>query len=131
VFTIIAVVFVLPYILVAFGFFPKSGFAQRVHPSNDEILAALDRQTRELTKIRKDKILRGNSDSELECFDIQTDAIVTIGETILRDSSRLSFITDYHSLPIIIHYRLLFLLICDRGMSRECVAALSTSRLTG
>ncbi|PMD33236.1 hypothetical protein L207DRAFT_589602 [Hyaloscypha variabilis F] len=62
VFTILAVLFVVPYVIVAFGFFPESGFASRVHPSNSAIL-------KELAAMRKDiETLRKNSGSELEWF---------------------------------------------------------------
>ncbi|KAN0119454.1 hypothetical protein V8E51_001662 [Hyaloscypha variabilis] len=76
VFTILAVLFVVPYVLVAFGFFPDSGFARRVHPSNSAILA-------ELAAMRKDiETLRKNSDFELEWSEIQTDILLTIGEKL-------------------------------------------------
>ena len=83
VFTILAVLFVLPYLLVAFGFFPDSDFAHRVHPSNDDILAVLHHQKDELTEIRRHiEILRKNSNFELDWLDVQTDAIITIGENL-------------------------------------------------
>ena len=69
----------LPYFLVAFGFFPNSAFVRRVHPSNNDILAELCLQNRELTTIRKDiEILRKNSDFELDWVETQTDAIIAI-----------------------------------------------------
>jgi hypothetical protein len=83
VFTIIAALFVLPHLLVAFGFFPNSDFARRVYPSNSAILAELRLQRREVTAIRKNvEILRKNSDLELDWSETQTDAIITIGEKL-------------------------------------------------
>jgi hypothetical protein len=76
VFTILAVLFVVPYVIVAFGFFPESGFASRFHPSNSAIL-------RELAAMRKDiENLRKNSGSELEWSEIKTDTLLTIGEKL-------------------------------------------------
>ncbi|KAG4420031.1 hypothetical protein IFR04_006790 [Cadophora malorum] len=83
VFAILAVLLVLPYFLVTFGFFPDSAFARRVHPSNNDIWAELRLQNRELTTIRKDiEILRKNSDFELDWVETQTDAIIAIGEKL-------------------------------------------------
>ncbi len=73
----------MPYLLVAFGFFSESEFARRVHPPDEPILAQLNLQKCELQEIRKNvKILRKNSDFEFEWSEIQTDAIIVIGEQL-------------------------------------------------
>jgi len=54
VFTILAVLFVSPYLLVAFGFFPDSGFARRVHPPNAAVLEQLQNQNDGIAAIRDD-----------------------------------------------------------------------------
>jgi hypothetical protein len=46
-------------------------------------LEVLHRQNDKLTAIREDiEILRKNSDFELDWLDVQTDAIITIGENL-------------------------------------------------
>jgi hypothetical protein len=83
VFEILAVLFVVPFLVVAFGFFPDSAFARRVHPSNDAILAQLHLQKRELKAIHKTvTVLRTNSDLELEWFDTLTDTVIENGNTL-------------------------------------------------
>jgi hypothetical protein len=76
VFAILAVLCVLPYLVVAFGFFPDSAFAGRVYPPNKDILLELRRVLCEVEKLRK------NSDSQVEWAEIQTDTVVTIGEML-------------------------------------------------
>lgn len=86
--TILAILFVLPRLLVAFGFFPDSAFARRVCPSNDDILLVL-------REIRGDvEALRRNSEFHLgwaevqnnwaevqnDLAEAQADAIVEIGK---------------------------------------------------
>lgn len=83
VFTILAVLFIMPYLLVAFGFFPDSGFACRVYPSNNAILTELRLQVHELKEMRKHvKTLRKNSDFGFEWSEIQTDALIVICEKL-------------------------------------------------
>jgi hypothetical protein len=67
--TIVAVLLVLPYLLVAFGFFPESGFARRVHPSDDDILEELRNLNTALVDIR-------------QRIETQTNAVVNIGENL-------------------------------------------------
>jgi hypothetical protein len=81
VFTILAVLLVLPYLVVAFGFFPDSAFAGRVYPSipsNKDIVLELRRLHCEVEKLRK------TSESQVEWAEIQTDTVVTIGETLIE-----------------------------------------------
>jgi hypothetical protein len=103
VFTIIAVIFAVPFLLVAFGFFRNSGFAQRVHPSdpNTEILEDIRdesrlqteesrlqtiesrRQTIELQAIRKHlEKLDENSELQTKWSELRTNAIIDIGEQL-------------------------------------------------
>jgi outer membrane murein-binding lipoprotein Lpp len=53
VFAILAVLLFLPYFLIAFGFFSESGFASRVHPSNDKVLTELRAQNEQLGAINR------------------------------------------------------------------------------
>lgn len=72
----------VPFLVVAAGFFPDSGFARRVYFSDAQILEELDRQREELTVIREDiEILRNNSNLNLGWFEHQTSAVHTIAET--------------------------------------------------
>jgi len=73
---ILGVLCVLPFLLVAFGFFPDSGFAHRVHPCYEDALKNLSAQQKDTAEIRRDV------EMQLECFETQTDAIITIGEKL-------------------------------------------------
>lgn len=83
---ILAVLLVLPYILVAFGFFPDSGFAHRVHPLPNPLIVDILQELRlqkDLAAIRNDiETMRQNTDFALDWFETQTDAILEIVENV-------------------------------------------------